>query len=153
MDSLSGDSYPEKEQKQAKEKVSNAWQNYAAAINHVAGIINQWKSGDRLGAGGGIVDMLFPQLGGIGSAIAGLVGSFRKNKPVVVDKILNPVRTLVENLSIFGAANPGSLAYTGNLATLGAGFDVNVKFQGDAKKTLAGWISQRARDENDLEGF
>ena len=71
---------------------------------------------------------------------------------MVVDKILNPVRTLVENLSIFGAANPGSLAYTGGMSLIGAGFDVNVKFQGDAKKVLSGFVSQRVRDENDLQG-
>lgn len=106
------------------------------------------------GGVGGILDMIFPGAGGMFSAVVNLGKSLfgGKDKPVVVKKILEPVRTLPEMASIFSAANPHSRQYRGDLALIGPQ-GVQVEFKGDAKRLLSQVMGERARWENSLEDY
>jgi len=110
--------------KQGVNSFTKGMQQFAGFVNGLAGIVGQWKSGDKLGAGGSFFDLLFPQLGGIGSAVTGLIGAFKGNKNPIIQKIIEPVKFDVESLSYMLGANPISAIYGGRARVGGGAFTV-----------------------------
>lgn len=125
--------FPE-EQKKAKQGVNGftkSMQRLTGLVNSIAGIVGQWQSGDKVGAGGSLVDLLFPQLGGLGSAVAGLFNAFKSKRGAIVEKIIDPVKFDVESLSQALGAGPGSALYGMRGRVGGAAWTIHTSVQID----------------------
>lgn len=127
-------------------------QRLTGIINGIAGAVGQWQGGDKIGAGGTILDMLFPQMGGIFSAVGGLFGAFKKKKPEVIERIIEPVKIATESLSMFLGANPASMLYGGRGRVGGAAFQVNIGFTDGADEVLSAKVASRIYDWNTADG-
>lgn len=112
--------------------------NYGRIAGIIGGISNliQARGSQRWGAVGGLLDLFMPQFGGIFSALGGLAGAFGGHKGITVDRILEPVKTMPAELSIFSAANPASRAYAGNFSLLGPAFRLDLGWADGADQVL-----------------
>lgn len=139
-------------------------QQITAGLTRVAGIINgitnlyvglQGDLTQKIAAIGGFLDTLAPGAGGIFSAIGGLVGAIfgGSKKPITVDKILDPVKMLPAQASIFSAARPDSFLYRGEGAILGAAGKVVVELRGDAGRIFTAKVVGQTHNELALEGL
>lgn len=137
---------------EAKKNVG-AMRKLTGIINGLASGIGQWRSGDKVGGAGTILDMLIPGAGGLFSAGASLVNAFKKKAPQVIERIIEPVRIASESLSMFLGANPASRLYGGRGSVGGAAFQsqihTHVYLDGDK---VAESVSTRLYDWNTLEG-
>lgn len=126
---------------------------YAGILGVLGNVLNA-RGNARYGAFGGALDFFMPQFGGIFGALGGLIGSLMRPKRVVVDRIIEPVKTLPQELSIFGAGNPASRLYTGAYALLGAAFPaIQITMKGDAGKMFEAKLASEAYDQMVLSGI
>jgi len=152
-----GGAFPEDEKKEKApaQKVNAGLQTLAGVIGNVTALIQ--SNGENLASTiGGILDQYIPGAGGIFGAVGGLIDTLKgkKGRGIVVEKILDPVKTLPESATIFSAANPASLLFAGGMANIGAGFaKVVVELKGDADRIFTSKVASRAYNEALLEGM
>lgn len=122
--------------------INNALRAFAGSlVQSVAGMF-----------GGGLMGTL---LGGVASVGLGYIFGklLGKNKGLIVEKIIDPVKIDNEDLSMNLGANPGSALYGGRGRVGGAGFNVNIAFIGEAKEVLTGWVANGMSRQNLYDGM
>lgn len=97
----------------------------------------------RIGAIGGALDMFMPQFGGMFSALSGIVGLFGKHHTVTVDRVIEPIKQLPAELSIFSAASPESRLFTQNMALIGAAWGIDINLKNGAEDILEAKVASR----------
>lgn len=138
---------------QAGSGITSALSTVAGIINDITAILTTSKE-NMARTIGGILDKFIPAGGGIFGAVGGLISALNKKKPITVDKILDPVRTLPASLSIFGAANPATRAYGGRLSVAGvAAARVEISLKGTAGRMFHAEVSRYDADFEDLGGW
>lgn len=109
-----------------------------------------------MGGIGSLVDMIFPQFGGIGSAIANFAGSLfgGGKKSVVVEKIIDPVKIDNDDLSHHLSANPASALFGGRGMVGGAAYNgIQIGYKDGVDELIEVKVAGRVLNQSYSEGL
>lgn len=88
---------------------------------------------------------------GIGAVVGALIGG--RHRPVVVEKIIDPVKIDTQSLSFMFSANPSSAAFGGRLIQTGGAFSIQIGFEDGADQVLTARVASNLYNENRRDGY
>lgn len=88
---------------------------------------------------------------GLGAIAGALIGG--RHRPVVVEKIIDPVKIDTESLSFMFSANPGSAGFGGRLVQTGGAFSIQIGFEDGADQVLTAKVASNLYNENTRDGY
>lgn len=155
----SGGDQPQKSQpaaQQAKNRIDWGGQLIGGALQAVAAYIQGGAAAVRQSLAqlaSSLISQMIP--GPIGAGLGAIAGALigGRHRPVVVEKIIDPVKIDTESLSFAFSANPSSAGFGGRLVHTGGAFTVEIGFTDGADDVLAAKVAGSFYNENRRDGY